>query len=86
MLAEALRADHNRHQLDVSGGGPNATLSVEEGADTAIWLAEEATHELTGILPQSAGNPLVAALVGHIDRRVQVNLRILLTSATPTHS
>ena len=29
-------------------GGPTAPRSVEEGADTAIWLATEASHELTG--------------------------------------
>jgi hypothetical protein len=29
-------------------GGPNATRSVEQGADTAVWLADEAPHELTG--------------------------------------
>ena len=29
-------------------GGQNATRSVEEGADTAVWLADEAPHELTG--------------------------------------
>lgn len=29
-------------------GGPNATRSVEEGADTAVWLADDAPHELTG--------------------------------------
>jgi hypothetical protein len=29
-------------------GGPDATRSVEEGADTAVWLADEASHELTG--------------------------------------
>jgi hypothetical protein len=29
-------------------GGPGATLSVEEGADTAVGLADEAPHELTG--------------------------------------
>ena len=29
-------------------GGPGASRSVEEGADTAVWLAEEAPHELTG--------------------------------------
>lgn len=29
-------------------GGPNATLSVEEGADTAVWLANEAPDEFTG--------------------------------------
>jgi NAD(P)-dependent dehydrogenase (short-subunit alcohol dehydrogenase family) len=29
-------------------GGPGATRSVEEGADTAVWLAEQASHNLTG--------------------------------------
>jgi NAD(P)-dependent dehydrogenase (short-subunit alcohol dehydrogenase family) len=29
-------------------GGANATRSVEEGADTAVWLAAEAPQELTG--------------------------------------
>ena len=29
-------------------GGQNATRSVEEGADTIVWLASEAPHELTG--------------------------------------
>ena len=29
-------------------GDRGATLSVEEGADTAVWLADEARHELTG--------------------------------------
>ncbi len=29
-------------------GGPNATLSVEEGADTIVWLATEAPQSLTG--------------------------------------
>jgi NAD(P)-dependent dehydrogenase (short-subunit alcohol dehydrogenase family) len=29
-------------------GGPNADLSVEEGADTAVWLATEAPESLTG--------------------------------------
>jgi NAD(P)-dependent dehydrogenase (short-subunit alcohol dehydrogenase family) len=29
-------------------GGPNATRSLEQGADTAVWLADEAPHELTG--------------------------------------
>lgn len=29
-------------------GGPNATRSVEEGADTAVWLATEAPPEWTG--------------------------------------
>ncbi|HEX6567232.1 MAG TPA: SDR family NAD(P)-dependent oxidoreductase, partial [Chthoniobacterales bacterium] len=29
-------------------GGPNASLSVEEGADTTVWLASEAPHALSG--------------------------------------
>jgi NAD(P)-dependent dehydrogenase (short-subunit alcohol dehydrogenase family) len=29
-------------------GGPNATKSVEEGADTTVWLATEAPHALSG--------------------------------------
>jgi NAD(P)-dependent dehydrogenase (short-subunit alcohol dehydrogenase family) len=29
-------------------GGENASRSVEEGADTIVWLASEAPHELTG--------------------------------------
>jgi NAD(P)-dependent dehydrogenase (short-subunit alcohol dehydrogenase family) len=29
-------------------GGKNASRSVEEGADTIVWLASEAPHELTG--------------------------------------
>jgi NAD(P)-dependent dehydrogenase (short-subunit alcohol dehydrogenase family) len=29
-------------------GGPNAARSVEEGADTAVWLAADAPRELTG--------------------------------------
>jgi NAD(P)-dependent dehydrogenase (short-subunit alcohol dehydrogenase family) len=29
-------------------GGSNATRSVEEGADTIVWLATEASQELTG--------------------------------------
>jgi hypothetical protein len=29
-------------------GGSNATHSVAEGADAAVWLADEAPHELTG--------------------------------------
>src|SRR3954470_12645486 len=54
MLAEALRADHIAVNSMCPGwvrtdmGGANATLSVEEGADTAVWLADEAPHELTG--------------------------------------
>lgn len=29
-------------------GGANAPRSVEQGADTAVWLASEAAHDLTG--------------------------------------
>jgi NAD(P)-dependent dehydrogenase (short-subunit alcohol dehydrogenase family) len=29
-------------------GGPNAPRSVEEGADTIVWLATDAPHSLTG--------------------------------------
>jgi NAD(P)-dependent dehydrogenase (short-subunit alcohol dehydrogenase family) len=29
-------------------GGPSASRSVEQGADTAVWLAAEADHRLTG--------------------------------------
>ena len=29
-------------------GGDNADLSVEEGADSVVWLADEAPHSLTG--------------------------------------
>ena len=29
-------------------GGENASRSVEEGADTIVWLASEAPHYLTG--------------------------------------
>lgn len=29
-------------------GGPNALLSVEQGADTAVWLATEASASVTG--------------------------------------
>jgi NAD(P)-dependent dehydrogenase (short-subunit alcohol dehydrogenase family) len=31
-------------------GGPNAPTSVEEGADTAVWLATDAKHSLSGKL------------------------------------
>jgi NAD(P)-dependent dehydrogenase (short-subunit alcohol dehydrogenase family) len=54
MLAEALQADHVAVNSMCPGwvrtdmGGPNATRSVEEGADTAVWLADEAPHKLTG--------------------------------------
>jgi len=48
MLAEALRADGIAINSMCPGwvrtnmGGPNATRSVEEGADTAVWLADGA--------------------------------------------
>jgi NAD(P)-dependent dehydrogenase (short-subunit alcohol dehydrogenase family) len=54
MLARALHADNIAVNSMCPGwvrtdmGGPNATRSVEEGADTAVWLADEAPHELTG--------------------------------------
>ncbi|HEX2475100.1 MAG TPA: SDR family NAD(P)-dependent oxidoreductase [Lacipirellulaceae bacterium] len=54
MLAEALRTDRIAVNSMCPGwvrtdmGGPNATRSVQEGADTAVWLADEAPHELTG--------------------------------------
>ncbi|MCO6045321.1 SDR family NAD(P)-dependent oxidoreductase [Aeoliella sp. ICT_H6.2] len=56
MLVDALRADDISVNALCPGWvrtdmeGSNATLSVEEGADTAIWLAQEAPHELTGKL------------------------------------
>ena len=54
MLAKALKADRIAVNSMCPGwvrtemGGPNAARSVEEGADTAVWLAAEAPHELTG--------------------------------------
>lgn len=54
MLAAALHADHIAVNSMCPGwvrtdmGGPNATRSVEEGADTAVWLADGASPELTG--------------------------------------
>jgi NAD(P)-dependent dehydrogenase (short-subunit alcohol dehydrogenase family) len=54
MLAEALGADGIAVNSMCPGwvrtdmGGSNATRSVEVGADTAVWLADEAPHELTG--------------------------------------
>jgi NAD(P)-dependent dehydrogenase (short-subunit alcohol dehydrogenase family) len=54
MLSEALRSDRIAVNSMCPGwvrtdmGGPNATRSIEEGADTAVWLADEAPHELTG--------------------------------------
>jgi NAD(P)-dependent dehydrogenase (short-subunit alcohol dehydrogenase family) len=54
MLAPALRGDGIAVNSMCPGwvrtdmGGPNASRSVEQGADTAVWLAAEAPHELTG--------------------------------------
>jgi len=54
MLAEALQPDNIAVNSMCPGwvrtdmGGPDATRSVEEGADTTVWLADEAPHELTG--------------------------------------
>jgi NAD(P)-dependent dehydrogenase (short-subunit alcohol dehydrogenase family) len=54
MLAEALKGDRIAVNSMCPGwvrtdmGGPNATRSVEQGADTAVWLAADAPHELTG--------------------------------------
>ena len=54
MLADALCADGIAVNSMCPGwvrtdmGGPGATRSVEEGADTAVWLADDAPHELTG--------------------------------------
>jgi NAD(P)-dependent dehydrogenase (short-subunit alcohol dehydrogenase family) len=54
MLADALHADEIAVNSMCPGwvrtdmGGPGATRSVEKGADTAVWLADEASHKLTG--------------------------------------
>jgi NAD(P)-dependent dehydrogenase (short-subunit alcohol dehydrogenase family) len=54
MLAEVLKKDQIAVNSMCPGwvrtemGGPNADRTVEEGADTAVWLAVEAPHELTG--------------------------------------
>jgi NAD(P)-dependent dehydrogenase (short-subunit alcohol dehydrogenase family) len=54
MLAAALKADGISVNSVCPGwvrtdmGGPDATRSVEEGADTAVWLASEAPQNLTG--------------------------------------
>ncbi|MCI0359277.1 MAG: SDR family NAD(P)-dependent oxidoreductase [Planctomycetaceae bacterium] len=56
MLADALRADGIAVNSMCPGwvrtdmGGPGATRSVEEGADTAVWLADEAPHDMTGTM------------------------------------
>jgi NAD(P)-dependent dehydrogenase (short-subunit alcohol dehydrogenase family) len=54
MLAQALQADRIAVNSKCSGwvrtdmGGSNATHSVAEEADTAVWLADEDPQELTG--------------------------------------
>jgi NAD(P)-dependent dehydrogenase (short-subunit alcohol dehydrogenase family) len=54
MLAKALQDDRIAVNAMCPGwvrtemGGPTAPRSVEEGADTAVWLAAEAPMELTG--------------------------------------
>ncbi len=54
MLSEALQKDGIAVNSMCPGwvrtdmGGPTATRSVEQGADTAVWLAAEASQELTG--------------------------------------
>lgn len=54
MLAEALKADAIAVNSMCPGwvrtdmGGASAPRSVEEGADTAVWLATEADQKLTG--------------------------------------
>jgi NAD(P)-dependent dehydrogenase (short-subunit alcohol dehydrogenase family) len=54
MLAQALKNDRIAVNSMCPGwvrtdmGGPDASRSVEEGPDTAVWLADEAPHHLTG--------------------------------------
>lgn len=54
MLADALGGENIAVNAMCPGwvrtdmGGSSATRSVEQGADTAVWLADEAPQELTG--------------------------------------
>ena len=66
MLDQALRSDGIAVYVMCPGwvrtdmGGANATRSVEEGADTAVWLATDAPRTLSGkFLPRSQSHRLV---------------------------
>jgi hypothetical protein len=65
LLAQALRAERIAMNSMCPGwvrttmGGPNADRSVEEGADTAVWLADEAPQELKDLAFSERG-PAVA--------------------------
>lgn len=54
MLSQSFKPDHVAVNSICPGwvrtdmGGASAARSVEEGADTAVWLADEAPHEHTG--------------------------------------
>jgi len=53
-------------------GGPNATKSIEEGADTTVWLATDAPQfALRKILPRTPRNFLVTRKKQKFNRRTQ---------------